>query len=221
MLKNKLEVIARVFKMIQEEYGTKFDVGTEIPEEETTSKAKVWAHILREFEDETILSAALHLVSMSNDWPPTVAAMREQCICLADGELHNETGSEAWEQVVSKMHHEEVELSDDQRKALKQTGRTMYDLRQLTIPALGADRARYIEAFDNLQKKKKLERVTLPEVKALAERNRPALPAPVTKLSKQLPGAEEAMSFEEAEKVFGEEMDTLRALLGIPKRDVQ
>jgi hypothetical protein len=196
-----------------EEYPGKFSLGKITPGDKKPSRLRVWEHVLREFTDEIILHAAMHLVSTRPDWPPDLATMRAQCVSLVHGELQDETGSEAWEQVVKKINHEDVELSEMQKKALKQTGKTIYDLRQTTN--LASDRSRYIEAFNNLISKRRMERITLPEVKRLVERNRPALPAPATKqLEEDNTTTRQTMSYAEAVEEFGPEMDNLKKMMG-------
>jgi hypothetical protein len=207
-----MSAVTRAMNMLNEEYPGKFSLGTVTRDGEVPSRVRVWEHVLSEFDDETILHAALHLISTRPEWPPDVAMMRAQCVSLVSGELLSETGSEAWECIIKKVNHEDIDLTDVQKAALKQTGRTIFDLRNTSISNLATDRARYIEAFDKLVEKKRMERMTLPQVKAFAERNRPALPAATTKKLEGDTG--QKMTYEEAKKEFGDEMTILKQMLG-------
>lgn len=205
-----MSAVLRSMRMLNEEYPGKFSLGT-VPvdkkgkpvEGATPSRVKVWEHALAEFDDETVLAAALHLVTTRTEWPPDVAAMRSQCALFSNGELHAPSGAASWERILQKISKKEVDLSDMEKKALSQT-KSVFDLR--ISKNIDADRARYIQAFDLLISKRNLEWVTLPEVKALVAKNAPpALPAP--KQEDQLPPKEdepEIMTFAEAKKIFPE-----------------
>lgn len=169
---NHREIVSAIMDMMNAEYPTKFST--------TPERLKVWAQMLKGFDSEIILGAAYHLVS-TNEWPPNIAQVREQCVLMSHGEPYEPTGQEAWENIWRKVAGEEIELTDLEKRALKQTS-SIYDLKRSSNPS--TDRAHFIKAFDQLVAARKLERQTLPEVKALVEKNRPALPAPV---EKQLP----------------------------------
>lgn len=169
---NHRDTVSEIMDLLNAEYPSKFSTKLE--------RIKVWSQMLNGFDRELILGAAYHLVSTCR-WPPNIAQMREQCVLMSHGKLQNPTSSDAWEHVMERVNHKDIELTPFEKKALKQTGRTINELRQTQLLYLATDRARFSEAFDRLISKQHLERITLPEVKTLVARNAPALPAPATK----------------------------------------
>ena len=210
------ETIAFVMKIFDEEYHGKFI--------NSKDRMKIWSQMLSGYDSDTILAAAYHLASTRKDWAPDIATMREQCVLMYHGELQQPTGAESWELVMGKVGHEDVELDDMQKQALKQTGLTILDLRTVNVSNIPTIRSQYCKAFDSLVNKRHQDRVTLPEVKALASKNCPALPAPDTKV---LPVSEDVMSAEEAlaDPELGPQMKNLQEMWGAigddPERKTQ
>jgi len=161
---NHKQAVITAMKMFSDSYPGKFTVGTNVG---------TWEQVLSDIDPGVIPAAALHLISTRKDWPPDPATLREQCILMSHGQLQEPTGSEAWERIREKFHTDDLELTDMEKQALKQTS-SIYDLKRSTNPS--TDRAHFIKAFDLLVAKRKLDRQTLPEVKALVEKHRPALP---------------------------------------------
>jgi hypothetical protein len=163
------QAVITAIKMFSDSYPGKFTVGDNV---------KTWERVLSDMDPDVIPAAALHLISTRKDWPPDPATLREQCVLMSHGQLHEPTGSEAWEHIRERMAQsaecdEPLKLTDLERRALKQTG-TLYDLRRSANPA--SDRATFIKAFNTLVSKQKLERQTLPEVKALVQKKHDELP---------------------------------------------
>jgi hypothetical protein len=164
---NLNNAVITAMKMFSDGYPGKFTVG---------NKVGTWERSLVDIDPDVIPVAALHLISTRKDWPPDLATLREQCVLMSTGELQEPTGPEAWEHVMDKVNHKDIELTDFEKTALKQIGKTIRDIGQTSISNLSSDRSRYIEAFNHLVAKRKLDRQTLPEVKALVESRRPELP---------------------------------------------
>ena len=204
---NHKETIAFVMQIFNEEYPGKFI--------KPTSRMRIWEQILNGFDSEVILTAAYHLASTRKDWAPDIATMREQCVLMSHGELHNPTGAESWERIRQKMTDKpELELSNMEKKALAQTS-SIYDLRRsLNGPT---DRAHYIKAFDGLVQKRHMDRITLPEVKAMTARNAPALPAHETPKPAELTEGTQIINFVEAREEFIDLVSALEARLGIDR----
>ncbi len=200
---NHRDTVSEIMDLFNAEYPLKFSTSPE--------RLKVWAQMLKGFDRELILGAAYHLASTCQ-WPPPIAQMREQCVLMQHGELQNPTGAESWERIKLKMTSKpDLVLNDMEKKALAQTS-TIFDLKRTSNEP--TDRAHYIKAFDKLVQKRHVDRITLPEVKALAARNTPALPAPE---SKQLPQVKDdggIMSAEDAIKEFGPEIAGLKDVMG-------
>lgn len=204
---NHRETVSMIMDMFVAEYPGRFSTGLE--------RLKVWCQMLKGFDGELILGAAYHLASTCN-WPPTIAQMREQCVLMSHGDLRNPTGAESWERIRRKMTSEpDLELTDLERTALSQTS-SLYDLKRSTNPS--TDRAHYIKAFDSLAAQRHQERITLPEVKALAGRYAeiPALEAGKTDKALPVPSEDkgDVMSFEEAKEQFGPQLDALATMIG-------
>lgn len=164
-------------QLLLEEYRGKFII--------TAERSKTWRQMLRGIDPTVITAAVYHLISSrDSEWPPTVGMVRQVALQFANGELHTPTGYDAWANIQKKFQYEDFPLTDLELAALKQIG-TIYDLKRSTNPA--TDRAHFIKAFNELVNRQQLERVTLPEVKALVEHNVPFLPKPQEKAPERLP----------------------------------
>lgn len=149
-----------VMEMFAAEYGDKFKM--------SDGRTRTWRQMLRGADSSSLLPAAYHLVSTRPDWPPDIATMRKAVYRISRGELKPMTGSESWERIMMKIQRKEVELTPAEKDALKQTA-SLYDLRRSQNP--GIDRARYIQAFEGVQKRIEDDALVLPEVKKLLDRN--------------------------------------------------
>ena len=149
------DAVSNAMRIFNEEYGAKFAL--------TENRVNVWNHMLKDFNPQTIMAAAYHLATVMKVFPPEIATMRETVILMSGGKLSEQTAIEAWERVLMKIKGKDVELSDMESAALNQTG-TMYDLKLSRNHH--SDRARFIQAFDGLLKRRYEETMTMPEVKA-------------------------------------------------------
>jgi hypothetical protein len=160
------ETVKKAMTIFLEEYGEKFRV--------TESKIKFWGHSLQEFDSSVILAAAYHLATI-NKWPPVIAEMREACVDMAYGELVTVPAPEAWHNV-QKFLHDEGQLSDIERIAMRHVGDSWYFKRSDTP---GMDRAHFMKAYSAQVDKQKRERLTLPNVMRFANENaKKLLPEP-------------------------------------------
>lgn len=190
-----MSAVTKAMTMFNEGYPGKFSLGTkQHPDNpnEVPSMVIVWAHALEDFDEEIILTAALHLVTICKQWPPDLATMRDQCVMIASGELHAPTGMEACERVLMRHRGDEsFELTALEKRAIKLVG-TPTD-----IATNWKARSDFIKTFDTLVEQRRLERVTLPEVLALVERNRPALPEPKPRPTIKEPACQQAEQISE------------------------
>jgi hypothetical protein len=165
---NLNQAIKNLLDLLNESYQGKFKL--------TPLTPVIWTKMLRDIDTELILAAGYHLVSTRPDWPPDVPTIRNTAITLGGGVLKPDTGLDGWERVLRAIQGEEGILTVIDKKALAQT-KPIVDLK--TSATITADRATFIKAWDHLAEKVRLHKVALPEVRALVERNAPALPAPV------------------------------------------
>jgi hypothetical protein len=178
-MKTNKNTISEIMNLFVASYPGKFIVAKDDNGHPLTPR--IWLLMLRDFDAGVVLHAAYHLATTHKTWPPDVATVRDQAARLAHGEKTAPTGSDSWERVLKRINPYDAEeessvtLSELEKQAVAQLG-GLYHLAHSSNQA--ADRARYIKAFDDLIAKQQLDRVTLPEVQALVDRNRPALPAP-------------------------------------------
>ena len=167
------------------------------------TKLKLWYLMLKDFSAEVVLHAVYHLLSLGRDFPPNSGHMRRQCSLFANGELYELSGATSWEHILDKIAKKTIELTDIEKKVLAQT-KSIYDLG--ISKNIDADRARYIQAFEQFIAKRNLEWVTLPEVKKMVAGNMKTLPPSDKKNlpEKNTSSNDEIVTFEEAAKIFPE-----------------
>lgn len=135
---------------------------------------KVWYRILEDVDDENLKAAVLDLCS-TEEWPPSIAAVRARALELAAGELAPVSAYEAWDRVRKAPYDDTVVLRDIEKSALNQIGGT-WELKNGT----GATIHHFVRAYDALLIKQRRIRTVLPVVASVAETNAPpALPDPV------------------------------------------
>jgi hypothetical protein len=156
--------ILYIMEMFAAEYADKFKMSEE--------RTKLWRQMLKGTPPEVLLGTAYHLVSTRPDWPPDIARVRKTAMYVSSGELKPMSGPESWERIMMKIQRKEIELTDTEREALKQTA-SIYDLRR--SQNMGIDRARYIQAFEGVQKRREDDALVLPEVRQLVASQAPAL----------------------------------------------
>lgn len=159
------EDVTKILLAINECYPGKLNL--------TPDTNKIWLRMLRDLEARHVFLATYQLCATVKTWPPDVASVRQLSVSIAHGEMTPPTGHEAWEKILEKFKNESYLLTPHEKAALKQVG-SMYDLKRSTN--LVSDRAQFIKAFDQIIAKRDLDRATLPEVKALVEKNVPFLP---------------------------------------------
>jgi hypothetical protein len=168
--------VSRVMKLFLAEYPGKFDMGEQ--------RIETWVYMLEGIESEILLNAAMHLAAEPRQWPPSIGELRTLAISMSHGELTPPSASEAWERVLRKVQRKDVELTELDKAALKRVG-SLWDLRHSTM--IQADRARFLEAFDSIIKKRDEKRNALPSVQRVIEKQLSG----VTE-AKQLTGGTEA-----------------------------
>lgn len=162
--------ITMAMRIFTEEYRDKFKI--------SDNRVKIWQQMLRDFDSEAILGAAYHLVSTREDWPPDIATVRKTAAYISRGELSPPLASEAWEHLSLKIQNRPVKLTAMEKKAQQQTA-TLYELRHSSNS--GADRRRFMEAFEGVLKRRDEQWLALPEVNQLIGRRAALLVADTTK----------------------------------------
>jgi hypothetical protein len=153
--KHKITV-GRVMKLFNSEFPGKFDTSEQ--------RVETWNYMLDGIDGEILLNAAMHLAAEPRQWPPSIGELRTLAISMAHGELAPPSASEAWERVLRKVQRRDVELTELDKSALARVG-SIWDLRHSTM--LQADRARFLEAYDAIVKKRDEKRNALPSVAKL------------------------------------------------------
>ena len=156
------EAITKAMQLFLEEFGNKFVISPE--------RIEMWQVMFRAIPGGIILAAAYHLCSDGREWSPTVGMLRNTALDMMDGRMHPPSGTDAWEKIQMLIQQQDVELTDIEKQALRQTG-ALCDLRRSSNPA--SDRATFCKAFDSLVKRQDADRQMLPEVKRAYEENRP------------------------------------------------
>lgn len=151
--------VKKIMALFNEEYPNKFVVSVE--------RERLWVQLLRDCPSNAIEAAAYHLVSIREDWPPSVATVRITAIRILEGELSPPSASEAWEHVQLKIQNKNIELTDLEKLALKQTG-SIFDLRHSSNQI--ADRSRFLQAFEACLKKRDEDWMTTPRVKQFVQK---------------------------------------------------
>lgn len=168
-MSNIQDTVSNVMKIFNEEYRDKFKI--------SESRLKIWCQMLREYDSETILAAAYHLVSTRQDWPPDIATMRQAVVYLSKGELNRPDPMEAWGNVLKKLNEPHISYVNDEKpvfnlspmeKEAVSRVSSIYNLKNSSN--LASDRARFIEAFKGLLEERDREWLALPEVKKIAEK---------------------------------------------------
>ena len=164
------KTITEALAMLSESYQGRFVL--------TADTERIWSKLLCDIGDEHVLTAVLDWCTTGEKFPPTIPEIRERAINIGLGELAPPTSFEAWERVNRALHDETVRLTDLEKKARNQIGGT-WQLKTTTNG--GYDRGQFVKAYEALTAKERRLKLTLPQVKALAERSAPALPSPASK----------------------------------------
>ena len=159
----KEDLIMDVITVFCEEYGQKFNITSEL-------RKQIWISMLGEFSEDTIRSACTQVLITHKVFPPTVGEVRLSCIRINTGTIERPKASEAWGRVLKKIQGQKIDLSVDEKRALEQVG-TIYDLRRSENQSLSYERTAFQKAFDHIQDEWEREQLTLPQVKALVDKN--------------------------------------------------
>lgn len=144
--------------------------------EVSNGTTELWLDILGDLEDVCVIEAVRDIVSAPGQWPPSVGDIRHRASELALGLLAPPSPVMAWERVTELLRGEPVQLSDDEKRALKFVGgasAVKYTDRQETV------RAQFLRAYEEFYQRRIMETRAQVSTQALADSNRPALPAPV------------------------------------------
>lgn len=164
-------------------------------------KSKLWRNMLADFDAKTIEAATLQIMATHKNaynWAPDIATVSEQCLNIQTGMLSTPTGYDAWERVMDKVNRKDIELTDPENQALKQTGLTIGEIRTVNLSSIPTIRSQFVSAFDRLINKQLVDALTPKSVKQLIAQNAPQLPAPQ---SKQLLKTEPEPEYEDPAKV--------------------
>lgn len=155
------ETITYIMEMLLEEYGpTKFRI--------SDNRVKLWTRLLEGFDSETILAATTHLVSMGGEWPPPIGVIRETCLNFSYGEIIPESAEEAWMHVYEYCtDSDKVTLTRLQRTALKAVGGS-WSVRNASSQSV--IQAQFAKAYEQAQRRQRVNRLALPSVKQLVEK---------------------------------------------------
>lgn len=167
---SKTETITEIMALISSEYPGRFEI--------TVARAELWAQILPEFDAQTIRAATMHYLSEGHEFPPAVGQIRKECVNIKHGELRVISAPDAWVYVLAEIQKADgsfSNLSELTRQALRSVG-TIFDLKR--NENVGYERSHFIKTYNDLVEKQRVERVTLPSVKAVVGQNVPQLPAP-------------------------------------------
>lgn len=140
--------------------------------------ARTWQKLLVDVDDRCLEAAVADLCATEN-WPPSIAAVRARALELQAGELAPVSAYEAWARVRESLHDDNVVLSQIEKEAKRQIGGSW----QIKNDTSGMSMNHFVKAYDALVSKQRRLRTATPAAKQIAALNAPALPAP----SRQLP----------------------------------
>jgi hypothetical protein len=163
------ETIFRILTLLTAEY----------PEKEVTPETPgLYEALLIDVPDEVLEAAVLDHISKSK-WYPKISELRDIAIDMQTGTSRLPPAAEAWGTAYKAMvEYGRSRKPDFDNPVLEQTIKALgwRNLCMSTNPI--ADRARFIQAYDQYKERNRVENVTLPGIKALAEKlQAPGLPA--------------------------------------------
>lgn len=130
---------------------------------------QVYEQTLKDIHGGTLKMAALHHISMCK-WFPTVAELRSAAVALSSRNGHR-AGAEAWGDVLHAMHefgfYRKPQFDDPTVARIVAS----FGWRELCQSENSiADRARFIEAYEQIANREKERDTMLPEVRQLVDR---------------------------------------------------
>ena len=160
-MKTDEQTINKVIAAMVSAYPGRFEVVKGMP--------GIWLSLLSDLPADTVYGAATQLVAVSK-WPPSIADVRRLAVNLEKGRLSAPNAFEAWERVQRKSAGDDIELTDNEKRALKVIG-GMHTVK--TSTAISFDRKSFCDAFDSFEQTELREAIALSEVKRLATHNAP------------------------------------------------
>jgi hypothetical protein len=157
--------------------------------EYTDETTRLYGRLLMDLPPDVLEAAVVDCLATCTFFP-TIDEIRKRAARLLLGD--RPTALEAWGEVMGKMHHTQYYYRDGR---LVRRPDKLDDLSERAIEAIGgwqyvrmsenamADRARFCEVYEALERRRREDAMMLPEVRAVAERLRlegakeaPALP---------------------------------------------
>ena len=137
------------------------------------SLAAFWLDQLQDLDETCLIAATRDLCGSPGQWSPSVGDIRQRAVELSMGHLAPPPPGEAWERVVEWTKGEPIQLSDDEKTALKRCG-GKWELQHSGNAQ--TTRAHFLKFYDELLKKRVMTKRAHPHTKQVAESNTPALP---------------------------------------------
>lgn len=153
------EEIRAVFNLLTTNYGY---IQREKTPQEMASLLDLWIQLLADLDGDTLRVATLKHVSESK-WFPSIAELREQAASILCP--NSKTAIEAWGDVVRAFHNfgqYQTPKFDDEITAEVVRDLGWVELCNSEMPE--ADRARFIQGYEAMTKRRKTESVALPQV---------------------------------------------------------
>ena len=165
------DAVIMAMAMFAEEFGRKFEI--------SKTRVDMWCKFLEGFTPDCIMAAATHILRTSkSDFPPPVGKVCDVAYNLSNGKLHAQTGEEAWENINRSLFFveytdttkiEKPTISDMEQRAMDQVGDAWY-FKHSSNPA--QDRLSFIKAFNQLSDQQRDEKLALPEVRKVVDKNK-------------------------------------------------
>lgn len=166
------EGVAKAFVLLRRAYPD--HVGRHLASSGAMAEqADFYMRFFQDVEDEVLIGATLQHISRSQWWPK-VAELRASAFDLITQKLDAPTSYEAWGNVkacISYPPGQEPWLSPFVKEVMDACG-GMTAFRMSPQDAETAWRARFVQAYDTMLKRRRDTSEMLPEIKALAERLR-------------------------------------------------
>ena len=139
--------------------------------DEFAEMVPIWHRLLQDIPFESLKAAAEHLAATSK-WFPSVSELREAAFGLVAPEEHDQSGAEAWGEVEASFRDSRYEFQNPMAKAAYDAlGGRGYFQHSLLEHAM-SDRARFIEAYNAIQKRTVGRERMLPAVREFSDAKR-------------------------------------------------
>ena len=141
--------------------------------ESTDEVIRLWHEMLEGLDDRILLEATKDLLSSPREHPPNVGQVRHRAAELSLGHLAPPSPFEAWERVQRHMRGEQIEFSDDEKRALSFIGGISTAKYSEHI---ATDRAHFLKAYEAFSSKRITETRAHDSTHFIAEENAPSPP---------------------------------------------